>query len=154
MEWPQRFYDLKRGDGCPICAEGRPEETPGGLRIFAGDLSDAYLNRGGVQRGLTHVYWRGRHVVEPTELSDDEASAFWREVLIVGRALERSLEPVKLNYNILGNSVPHLHTHLVPRYADDPRPGWPFPFPDDEPPPHPEAELRADAAALRALLAS
>jgi len=43
---------------------------------------------------------------------------------------------------------------VVPRYADDPRPGWPFPFPDGEPPPHPEAELRADAGALRLLLAA
>jgi diadenosine tetraphosphate (Ap4A) HIT family hydrolase len=49
--------------------------------------------------------------------------------------------------------MPHLHTHLMPRYADDPRPGWPFPFPEDDPPPQPEAEFRADVAALRALLA-
>jgi hypothetical protein len=41
---------------------------------------------------------------------------------------------------------------VLPRYADDPRPGWPFPFPEDEPPPHPEDELRADVEALRALL--
>jgi diadenosine tetraphosphate (Ap4A) HIT family hydrolase len=149
MEWPQRFYDLKRGEGCPICAEGRPEETAHGLRIFAGELTDAYLSRGGVQRGLTHVYWRGRHVVEPTELSEEEAATFWRELLIVGRALERALEPVKLNYNVLGNSVPHLHVHVIPRYAEDPRPEWPFPFPEEPPPPFPDAELRALADVIR-----
>ena len=43
------------------------------------------------------------------------------------------MQPVKLNYDLLGNSLPHLHTHVVPRYADDPKPGWPFPFPEDEP---------------------
>jgi diadenosine tetraphosphate (Ap4A) HIT family hydrolase len=149
VKWPQRFYDLKRGDGCPICAEGRPDETESGIRIFAGELTDAYLNRGGVQRGLTHVYWRGRHVVEPTELGDQEASTFWRELLVVVRALERVLEPVKLNYNILGNSVPHLHVHVIPRYAEDPRPEWPFPFPEESPPPFPDAELRTLAAAIR-----
>ena len=42
---------------------------------------------------------------------------------------------------MLGNSVPHLHTHIVPRYADDPRPGWPFPFPDPDPPPMPDDRL-------------
>ena len=60
---------------------------------------------------------------------------------------------MKLNYELLGNALPHLHTHVMPRYTDDPKPGWPFPHPEDEPPPHPEAELRADVEALRALLA-
>jgi diadenosine tetraphosphate (Ap4A) HIT family hydrolase len=135
-----------------MCAEGRPEETEFGPRIFAGDVSDAVLQKRGVQRGYTVVIWRGRHVAEPTELSADEASAYWRETLRVGRALEEHFEPVKLNYEILGNSLPHLHTHVMPRYADDPRPGWPFPFPDEDPPAHAETELQADVAALRTLL--
>jgi diadenosine tetraphosphate (Ap4A) HIT family hydrolase len=150
VEWPQRFYDLKRGEGCPFCAEGRPDETAHGIRFFAGELADAYLNRGGVQRGLSHVYFRGRHVVEPTELSADEAARFFAELLHVGRAIESVFEPVKVNYDILGNSVPHLHVHVIPRYADDPRPEWPFPFPLEEPPPFPDAQVRADAERLRA----
>ena len=44
--------------------------------------------------------------------------------------------------NVLGNWVPHLHTHLVPRYAADPRPGWPFPFPEPDPEPMPEDRLQ------------
>ena len=68
------------------------------------------------------------------ELNEEEAHGYWRDLLIVGRTLEDVLRPVKTNYNMLGNSVPHLHTHIVPRYADDPRPGWPFPFPEEEPP--------------------
>ncbi len=135
-----------------MCKEGRPDETRYGVRIFAGEVSDAYLQRAGIQRGYTISIWRGRHVAEPTELSDKEASAYWLEMLRVGRALERHLEPVKMNYDLLGNSLPHLHTHLIPRYADDPRPGWPFPFPEDEPPPHPERAFRRDVDALRALL--
>ena len=91
-------------------------------------------------------------MAEPTELSEAEAAVYWHEVLLVGRALEEALEPVKLNYDILGNSLPHLHTHVVPRYADDPRPGWPFPFPDGEPPEQAEEQFRADVAALRSLL--
>jgi len=135
-----------------MCEQGRPEETEHGVRIFAGQVSDAYLQKAGIQRGYSFVIWRGRHVAEPTELSEDEASAYWLELLRVGRALEAHFEPVKLNYDLLGNSLPHLHTHVVPRYADDPRPGWPFPFPVDDPPPHPEAEFRTDVEALRALL--
>ena len=73
---------------------------------------------------------------------------YGREVLRVGRAIETVLRPVKLNYDLPRNSVPHLHTHIVPRYADDPRPGWPFPFPDPEPPPMPEERLLADVEEL------
>jgi diadenosine tetraphosphate (Ap4A) HIT family hydrolase len=153
VEWPASFYAHRRGEGCPMCAEGRPEETHGGARIFEGEVSDAYLQRVGIQRGYTIVVWRCRHVAEPTELSEDEAAAYWIEVLHVGRGLEQHLEPVKMNYDLLGNSLPHLHTHVLPRYADDPRPGWPFPFPEEDPPPHPDDAFRADVAALRALLA-
>jgi diadenosine tetraphosphate (Ap4A) HIT family hydrolase len=135
-----------------MCGEGRPEETQYGARILAGEVSDAYLQRADIQRGYTIVIWRGRHVAEPTELSAEEASQYWLEVLEVGRRLERNLEPVKLNYDLLGNSLPHLHAHVIPRYADDPRPGWPFPFPEDEPEPFEEAGFRADAAALLRLL--
>ena len=31
-----------------------------------------------------------------------------------------AFRPRKLNYELLGNSVPHLHWHLIPRYSDDP----------------------------------
>ena len=73
-------------------------------------------------------------------------------VLRVARAIETAFAPIKLNYDVLGNSVPHLHTHIVPRYADDPRPGWPFPFPDPDPPPMPDDRLDADVVALRRAL--
>ena len=149
VEWPEQFYELRRGEGCPMCAEGPPEETRFGIRFYAGEASDAYLQRADIQRGYTIVIWRGRHVAEPTELEEDEAARYWRELLHVGRAIEDALGPVKLNYDLLGNSLPHLHAHVIPRYADDPRPGWPFPFPEDEPSPRNENELRRDAEALR-----
>ena len=135
-----------------MCRQGRLDETRWGVRIFEGEVSDAYLQKAGVQRGYSISIWRGRHVAEPTELEREEATAYWLEVLRVGRALEERFRPVKMNYEVLGNAQPHLHTHVLPRYADDPRPGWPFPFPDAEPPPHPEPELRADVEALRSWL--
>ena len=149
MEWPQSFYDLKRGEGCPMCEQGRPEETEYGARFFAGEVSDAYLQKPNIQRGYSVVIWRGRHVAEPTELSADEAAQYWREVLEAGRRIETHLKPVKMNYDILGNSLPHLHTHVVPRYADDPKPGWPFPFPDGDPAHIDAEEFRRDVEALR-----
>ena len=152
MEWPADFYAQRAGTACRLCEQGRPEATPHGVRFFAGEAADAYLVRADIQRGLSVVIWRGRHVAEPTELTDGEAAAYGTEVLRVGRALEEVLSPVKLNYDVLGNSTPHLHTHVVPRYADDPRPGWPFPFPDPDPPPMPLERLMTDVEALRRAL--
>jgi len=152
VEWPERFYSWRAGDGCPSCAEGRPDTTAAGARFFAGERCDAYLVRADIQRGLTIAVFRGRHVVEPTELDDAEAATYGREVLRVARAIEAAFSPIKLNYDLLGNSVPHLHTHIVPRYADDPRPGWPFPFPDPDPPAMPADRFEADLAALRRML--
>lgn len=149
MEWSEDFYAQLAGDACRTCADGRPDATGHAVRYFAGEVSDAYLVRADIQRGLSFVVWRGRHVVEPTELTDAEAAAYGREVLRVARAIQTVLRPVKLNYDVLGNWTPHLHTHIVPRYADDPRPGWPFPFPDPDPPPMPQERLMADVEALR-----
>jgi diadenosine tetraphosphate (Ap4A) HIT family hydrolase len=153
VEWPAEFYAWRRGEGCPFCAEGRPDESHDGARVFAGAVADAYLRRADIQRGYTVVVWRGRHAAEPTELEPEEAAAYWQELLRVGRALEEHFQPVKLNYNLLGNTMPHLHTHVLPRYADDPKPGWPFPFPERDPPPIDEELYRRDVEALRRLLA-
>jgi diadenosine tetraphosphate (Ap4A) HIT family hydrolase len=149
VQWPARFYELKRGEGCPMCAEERRDDVGFGVRFLAGEAADAYLQRAAIQRGYTVVVWRGRHVAEPTELTDEEAAAYWRDVVRAARALEAHFRPVKTNYNTLGNELPHLHTHVILRYADDPKPGWPFPFPDEDPGRWPEDELQRDVAALR-----
>jgi diadenosine tetraphosphate (Ap4A) HIT family hydrolase len=100
--WPSDWAERRRGTGCPMCGQGRPEENEYGVRVLAGRFSDAYLQRSSWQRGYTVVIWRGRHVAEPTELDEEEATGYWREVLRVGSALERHYQPVKLNYQILG----------------------------------------------------
>jgi diadenosine tetraphosphate (Ap4A) HIT family hydrolase len=150
MRWPESFHAVRAGRGCPACAEGRPDATEHGVRWLAGETADAYLVRADIQRGLSVVVFRGRHVVEPTELTEAEAAAYGRDVLRAGRAIEEALGPVKMNYTLLGNAMPHLHTHVIPRYADDPRPGWPFPFPDPDPRPMSDDRLMADLELLKA----
>ncbi len=135
-----------------MCTAGRPEKTPYGIRIKAAPHSDAYLQRHGTVRGYTIVIWRGRHVAEPTELAPEEAVAYWSEVLDVARALEDQYRPLKMNLEMLGNTLPHLHTHLRPRYVDDPAPFGPLPHGLHDPA-FPEEQLLADAAALRRRLA-
>ncbi len=61
-----------------------------------------------------------RHVEEPFELSDAEAGTFWRETMAVAKALHTRVRVRKMNYEIHGNTIPHLHVHLFPRYDNDP----------------------------------
>ena len=69
----------------------------------------------------------------------------------VARALIAHYGPLKLNYETLGNTVPHLHTHLIPRYIADPVPGGPFPLAAAAAAalPIPDEQLEAEAADLR-----
>ena len=154
--WPADWDERRRGKDCAMCADGRPDDSGFGVRVFAGRVSDAYLQRADVGHdGYTIVIWRGRHVAEPTELTADEASAYFAEVVRVARAIERHYRPLKLNLSMLGNSLPHLHTHVIPRYAHDEAPGRPPIFmsrPSDEER-RPEQDVAREAAALRDLLA-
>jgi diadenosine tetraphosphate (Ap4A) HIT family hydrolase/predicted kinase len=155
-EWPADWKERVRGKDCAMCADGRKEVAHGSSRVFTGRVSDAYLVRNDVgQRGYCVVIWRGRHVSDPTELSADEARDYFNEVLRVGRAIEQQYKPIKMNFEMLGNSLPHLHTHVIPRYLDDGEPGQPSHFmriaqPDEAT--IPEAQYARDLAALRAIL--
>lgn len=154
--WPPDWDERTRGKDCAMCREGRPADNGFGVRIFEGARSDAYLQRGDVGHpGYTIVIWRGSHVAEPTALAPDEASEYFAEVLRVARAIERHYRPLKLNLSMLGNSLPHLHTHIVPRYADDDAPGRPPAFMSREPNERRRAEqdVAREAAALRELIA-
>jgi diadenosine tetraphosphate (Ap4A) HIT family hydrolase len=149
--WAADYRERLSGTACSLCAEGRPHETPSRLRFYASDSCDAYLQKRGVQRGYTTVIWRAYHAVEPTDLSESEAIAFWLVVLKVGRALERHYHPLKMNYQLLGNGEPHLHWLLAPRFADDVAPGKPLPasgYSD-----FPEEALERDTQVLQRFLA-
>jgi len=67
-----------------------------------------------------------RHVVEPYQLPDGERAAFWEDCLLAARALSDLFRSPKMNYEIHGNTVPHLHMHLYPRYVGDPYEGGPI----------------------------
>lgn len=153
-EWPSNWSDRISGASCEMCSSERNDEDQYGIRIHATEHTDAVLQRASIQRGYTLVIWRGRHVVEPFELTDAEATAYWRDVLTVARALNTFYQPLKMNYETLGNTVPHLHTHLLPRYVKDPAPGRPFPLQpqDGSEATVNTAQLAGDAASLRKLL--
>ncbi len=76
----------------------------------------------------------------------DERIAFWEDVNHVAAALNRELSPVKLNYEIHGNTLPHLHLHVFPRQRGDRFEGRPID--GSETSPRTDAELTAIRRAL------
>ena len=137
-----------------MCGDGE-EENDFGVRVLAGRWADGYLGRYPVRTGYAYVVWKGRHVSEPTELSNEEAAGFWSEVTRVAQAVDERYRPAKMNWLSLGNGLPHLHVHLVPRPYDDARAGGPLEadaFDRAQTPALDDTTLRAEAAALREML--
>jgi len=94
--------------------------------LFIADLptSRVYFNEDQFFPGWVFVVLK-RHAVELYELTASERAAQVEDVARVARALASVYQPVKMNYELLGNQVPHIHWHLVPRLADDPEPRRP-----------------------------
>jgi diadenosine tetraphosphate (Ap4A) HIT family hydrolase len=68
-----------------------------------------------------------QHARELSELDDAVRRAYLDEMCLLAQAIQQAFRPAKLNYELLGNQVPHLHWHLFPRPAGDPdalRPVW------------------------------
>ncbi|MBI2051916.1 HIT family protein [Candidatus Roizmanbacteria bacterium] len=61
-----------------------------------------------------------RHVNELHELEDDFKTTFLTEMSIIAETVFSVFRPKKLNYELLGNTCPHLHWHIIPRHGNDP----------------------------------
>lgn len=74
--------------------------------------------------GFCRVIWRA-HVGEMTDLANSERDHLMALVFATEAALRQLYLPQKINLASLGNLVPHLHWHVIPRFVDDPH----FPAP-------------------------
>lgn len=84
----------------------------------------AYLNEDQFFPGYSLLILK-RHATELYHLARDERAGMIEEVSQVASALAAAFQPIKMNYELLGNQVPHIHWHLIPRLANDPLPSWP-----------------------------
>lgn len=113
------------GTDCPLCPPRRAD-GPHWLKVATLPAATLYLDRNQTYRGHCQLVFDGRHVVGLENLTLSEYSAFTADVGRAGRAIARAVRPDLMNYACLGNVVPHLHAHLVPRYRTDPRWGGPI----------------------------
>jgi diadenosine tetraphosphate (Ap4A) HIT family hydrolase len=100
--------------GCVFCegAGGEVLWRDARLRIVLADEPD--------HPGFVRVIWNA-HVREMTDLPGGDRDHCMRAVFAAESALRALLRPDKVNLACLGNVVPHIHWHVVPRFRDDAR---------------------------------
>ena len=115
-----RWAALREGRDCPICLGAPPADQ-------VAELPTAWVTApaSAPLPGYACVISK-RHVVEPFDLPNRQRARFWEDAMVVAEALTDLFHPVKMNYEIHGNTIPHLHVHLFPRFRGDPYEGGPI----------------------------
>ena len=76
--------------------------------------------------GFCRVIWQD-HIKEVTDLPELDRMLLMDVLWQVELVVREVMQPDKINLASFGNLVPHLHWHVIPRYADDthfPQPIW------------------------------
>ncbi|HEU4652873.1 MAG TPA: HIT family protein [Steroidobacteraceae bacterium] len=116
----ERWSRLCSGVECPICQRGAP------LDIVA-ELGDSWVTMQEAAPVVGYLCLVSKvHAVELHDLPEKAAFGFMRDAQKVSSALAAATDAVKLNYEIHGNSLPHLHMHFFPRYRGDQFEGQPI----------------------------
>src|SRR5436190_13487786 len=107
-------------DDCLFCRKlGSLRELPADEVVWQFPHSVAFLGPWQFYRGYCVLVSR-RHATELSQLNDAERRGYLDEMCLLAAAIEAVAQPHKLNYELVGNQVPHLHWHLFPRSKDDP----------------------------------
>jgi diadenosine tetraphosphate (Ap4A) HIT family hydrolase len=117
---PDRWAALCSGAACPICRRGEPLDVVVKLESTWATMQEAAPVRGYVCL-VSQI-----HAVDLHDLPALAAAAFMRDAQLISMALSTVTGAVKLNYEIHGNSLPHLHMHFFPRYSGDQFEGQPI----------------------------
>lgn len=118
---PMNDWDkLAAGVDCPF---DPPRPEPNGFwdSVARLEVSTLCLLKNQTYRGHCILIFDLRHAARPDELTPDEWARFCLDLHRCVRALIDVCKPDHINVESLGNQVPHLHWHIIPRYKTDPR---------------------------------
>jgi diadenosine tetraphosphate (Ap4A) HIT family hydrolase len=105
---------------CSLCAED------GGAVVLRNDLLRVVLVDDPELPGFVRVIVNA-HIKEVSDLETAERARMMNVVFAVEQVQRELLAPLKMNLASLGNAVPHVHWHVIPRFAGDafyPEPIW------------------------------
>jgi diadenosine tetraphosphate (Ap4A) HIT family hydrolase len=109
--------------GCPLC------DADGGTLIHRAANWRVIRADDAAFPAFYRVVWNA-HVAEFSDLSRGDRAECMDVVATVEQVLREQLQPTKINLAALGNQVPHLHWHVIARFASDshfPDPVWAAP---------------------------
>jgi len=98
---------------CPLC------QTDAGVVLWRDALCRVVLADEPDYPGFLRVIVNA-HVKEMSDLPSAAQAALMQVVFAAEAALIEVMQPDKINLASLGNVVPHLHWHVIPRFTDDP----------------------------------
>jgi diadenosine tetraphosphate (Ap4A) HIT family hydrolase len=128
-EWmsQDRWTSLVNGENCPLCLENQSSALVSEHGYVVADLDVSRLRFSTNQFVVGYcVLICKKHIQEPHHLPHDEQILFFKDLMRASQAIEQVFNPIKMNFQILGNLVPHLHVHITPRYYGDSSPGRPI----------------------------
>jgi diadenosine tetraphosphate (Ap4A) HIT family hydrolase len=85
------------------------------IEICELDVSTVFLFKEQTYTGRCNVVYKD-HVKELFQLNNDELAAFMNDVKKVAAAVDNAFQPNKINYGAYGDTLHHLHMHIVPKY--------------------------------------
>ena len=132
---------LAAGHGCVFDAP-RAEHTAHWDKVVSLPASSWYLPHNQAYRGHGVLVFDPRHATRLDQLSGEEWAAYAADLQRVVRAIVTVCKPDHVNVESLGNLMPHLHWHVIPRYKHDPR--WGGPIWVQDPRQQPDQRLPAD----------
>ena len=142
---------------CFICRQHRGEVVVPGGAIYQDDL--VYAGHAQIRDGRDTVYLgylmaeTKRHASGLADLTEAEAAAVGVLVARLSRALQATEGAEHVYAFVIGDGVPHLHVHVVPRYPGAPREYWGVRVDEWPEAPHGDpAEMAALCGRVRAYL--
>jgi diadenosine tetraphosphate (Ap4A) HIT family hydrolase len=120
-----RWDALVGGTGCPLDAP-RPDTTGHWDLVAPQWVSSLKQAKKPNYSRPSQIIFHPRHAARPDQLTAAEWTAWCADLFAAQAAIMRTVRADHVNIESLGNVVPHLHWHIVPRYRNDPRWGAPI----------------------------
>ncbi|MGE5579290.1 MAG: GNAT family N-acetyltransferase [Bacillota bacterium] len=133
-----RYPDYARWakpENCPVCRAEESDDPPIEIKEMEHSWLECSKEAQGCLFGKCEVLSKV-HSEHFYDMPSDAMAAFMGDVQRAAQALHKVTGAVKINYEIHGNSMPHLHVHLFPRYLDDDFPSGPIDYRKTEPSPY------------------
>ncbi len=121
------YSAMKDEEKCPVCKESDMPKREVDIATLENSFLGANIRAQGGLFGKCHLISK-KHACELYDLSDVDLLAFMKDLKLVSKTLKAVTGAEKINYEFHGNSIPHLHCHLFPRYLDDKFPSLPIDY--------------------------